>query len=209
MVLFRDPADFEWYLGRLRKYAKQYGLLIIGYCIMNNHVHLVVVPLFKDSMAKVIGLTHGQFSERFRARHGGRGSVWTGRYWSEQIPSERLWVTMLYVEQNPPRANLCSSALDYSWSSARAHVEGVDPHDILDWTMFDQPQRRLQWSRELGVQLPKSVIQELRQDPRAIPPSLRTLTAVAHEQAVRLRLEIEQDGALPSVWREVGHQADD
>lgn len=195
--VFRSRDDFLWYLKRLRKNAIEHGLLVLAYCLMTNHVHLLVVPLFETSLALAIGNTHGKHSARFRHRYGGHGTIWSGRFWSEVVPEDRFWVTFLYVEQNPRRAKMVERADQYEWSSARAHVEGIDAHDILDRTLFTNPKFRQVWSRELGIALPQDVLQALRRDREAGFPNPTQVEAIAHEKARLQRWsEIDFDPGL-------------
>lgn len=121
--VFFTIADRRRYLQFLQDYAQQYGLEILAYCLMINHVHLVVVPVREDSMAacmRAIGFRYAQYLNRLRRQEG---RVWHGRYFSCPLDNEDdyFWEAIRYVERNPVRAGLVTSPEVYEWSSAQAH----------------------------------------------------------------------------------------
>ncbi len=128
-VFFSD-ADRESYLRRLARCADRYGLEIWAYCLMTNHVHLIVRPERPDSLARTIGDTHGQHARRIHRREGWSGHLWANRYYSAALGPGHLWAAVRYVERNPVRAEVAAFAEEYPWSSARAHC-GLAPDGPL------------------------------------------------------------------------------
>jgi putative transposase len=123
---FLDDADRRDYLRLLREQSELFGLRIWAYCLMSNHVHLVVVGLKANSMARALGCAHGRYARRFNARSGWTGHLWAHRFYSSAMDQRHLWYAVRYVETNPVRAGLVRLAEDYPWSSARAHALRVD-----------------------------------------------------------------------------------
>jgi len=74
-VFFRDD-DRRVYLRLLKKKADQYGLDVIGYCLMSNHVHLVTIPRARDVLAKAIGRTHFRYTQHVNQSRGRSGHLW-------------------------------------------------------------------------------------------------------------------------------------
>jgi len=68
-VFFVDD-DRRVYLGLLKEQAERFGLEILGYCLMSNHVHLVAVPAGEDSLAKAVGRTHFLYTQYVNRLHG-------------------------------------------------------------------------------------------------------------------------------------------
>src|SRR5271169_7218914 len=64
------------YLDLLRKYIELYALSLLGYCLMSNHVHLVVVPRSAEGLAVALKQTHGRYAASWNALHGSSGPVW-------------------------------------------------------------------------------------------------------------------------------------
>jgi putative transposase len=105
----------------LRKFAESASVQISSYVLMPNHVHLVVIPEYKDSLAEMIGSAHGTYAEMFNAVYGTVGHLWEGRFASFVMDEPHFWNAIRYVERNPVRAGLVDRAEDYPWSSAGAH----------------------------------------------------------------------------------------
>ncbi len=119
--VFEDDEDRRTYLRFLKQYATRRGLAIWAYCLMTNHVHLVVVPEREDSLAKGLRDAHTVYAMRFNLRTGLSGHVWQGRFHSCVLDDAHLWAAVRYVERNPVRAGVVEHAEDYPWSSAAAH----------------------------------------------------------------------------------------
>jgi putative transposase len=120
--VFLTDGDREFYLGLLRKRSGQYGLEVLGYCLMMNHVHLLVRPETTESLAQALGRTHFIYSQRFNAEHTRSGHLWQARFYSCPAEETTLLAIMRYIEQNPVRAGIVTHAWEYPWSSAAAHV---------------------------------------------------------------------------------------
>jgi putative transposase len=137
--LFLDETDFRQYVDFLKERSIIYELDILGYCIMPNHVHLIVTPSYETSLCKCIGNTHRQYSQYFNKRYGSYGHQWQNRYYSYVLDKDHLLLAILYVDKNPVRAGMANSARDYFWSSALAHLGKENPNGLLDmqkWADF-------------------------------------------------------------------------
>src|SRR4051812_25751941 len=118
-VFFCD-ADHTIYLALLRDYAQRTGMQILGYCLMPNHVHLVLIPGRADSLAKGLGRVHNEYSRWLHIRQRLTGHLWQNRFFSCPLSENHLSAVLRYVERNPIRANLVDDAFAWRWSSARA-----------------------------------------------------------------------------------------
>jgi putative transposase len=146
--VFFTPQDRQVYLGLLRQYSQHYSLRILGYCLMSNHVHLVVRPAFADSLAKTLREVHGRYARYRNAIERVTGHLWQNRYYSCAFEEVCIASVMRYVELNPVRAGLAYSAADYVWSSALKHLGGPDPAgvvDMEDWSRRWTTQEWLTW----------------------------------------------------------------
>ncbi len=134
--VLESDSDRLVYLDLLRNYTRLHLLRLLGYCLMSNHVHLVVTPQRPESLAVAMRHVHGRYAAYFNARYGSSGHVWQGRYYSCPMDASRFWSALRYVELNPVRAGLAANAADYPWSSAALHCgdAGADGLvDLLDW----------------------------------------------------------------------------
>src|SRR5216684_753732 len=124
-VFFGD-ADYEAYRGLLAEGCRAAGVAVWAYCLMPNHVHLILVPSSEDGLRAALGEAHRRYTRLVNFREGWRGYLWQGRFASFPMDESHLLACARYVELNPVRARLARRARDWSWSSARAHLAGRD-----------------------------------------------------------------------------------
>jgi len=130
-VFFHD-ADRQLYLVLLNENAQRYGLRLLGYCLMDNHVHLIATPERDDSLARALGRTHADYARWLHIRERQTGHLWQNRFFSCPLDAGHCWAALRYVEQNPVRAGMVQAAWDWPWSSATAHISAADPNGLLD-----------------------------------------------------------------------------
>lgn len=128
-VFFCD-GDCLSYLAWLDEYSHRHGTAILAYCLMPNHVHLIVVPAHAHSLQRTFKPLHMRFAQRVNRMHGWIGHLWQGRFHSEPLTEGHLWNAVRYVELNPVRAGLVERAEDFVWSSAQGHC-GIRPDGLL------------------------------------------------------------------------------
>ena len=122
---FFEVDDFQFYLEILKKYAERYMFDIWAYCLMSNHVHILVVPKKEDSLARGIGGTNLIYTQYINRKYNRSGRLWQNRFFSAIIDTNiYLWAVASYIERNPLRAELVQKADAYKWSSCRAHMHG-------------------------------------------------------------------------------------
>jgi putative transposase len=140
--VFVADSDRSFYLGLLRKRSKQDGLEVLGYCLMTNHVHLLVRPAAAESLALTLGRTHFIYAQRFNIKFSRSGHLWQARFYSCPAEEGSLLAIMRYIEQNPVRAGIVGRAWEYPWSSAAFHVGKTKDSGLLDsasWTSEIDP----------------------------------------------------------------------
>ena len=124
MQTFFCDEDYREYLSLLVQWSGKHGNRIWSYCLMPNHVHLVVVPQSADGLCRAIGEAHRRYTRRVNFRERWRGHLWQGRFASFVMDEPHLLAAARYVERNPVNAGLVERAEDWPWSSAAAHVAG-------------------------------------------------------------------------------------
>ena len=148
---FFGPHDYKMYVDLLRKAREASGVEIWAYCLMPNHVHLIVVPQRCNSLAKFFRQAHRTYTLAINAREGWQGHLWQERFHSFVMDEDHLLAAVRYTELNPVRAGICESPGDWPWSSYRAHVDGVDDRlvnvgpmlsRIDGWTSYVKPEDR-------------------------------------------------------------------
>jgi putative transposase len=147
-VFFVDD-DRRVYLELLAAQAERFGLKLLGYCLMDNHVHLIGMPRGEASLAKAVGRAHFLYTQYVNRLHGRSGHLWQNRFYSCALDDEHLWNALGYVERNPVRARVVRGAWNYRWSSAAAHVGEGSPGELLDLTEWCERWTPAKWRSQL------------------------------------------------------------
>lgn len=123
---FFEEDDFRTYRELLAGAARVAGAQVWAYCLMPNHVHLIVVPADPDGLRATFANAHRRYARHINARNRWTGHLWQGRFGAVAMDEAHLVHAARYVALNPVRARLCDRAEDWPWSSARAHLAGCD-----------------------------------------------------------------------------------
>jgi putative transposase len=121
--VFVDEEDRKQYLLWIREYSIKYGLSVLAYCLMKNHVHFIAIPAKEDSLAKTFNTAHMRYSRYFNRKLKQRGHLWQGRFYSCVLDESHLILATRYIERNPVRAGLVKKPWQWPWSSASAHAQ--------------------------------------------------------------------------------------
>jgi len=124
-VFFGDD-DYVAYRGLLAQGCRAAGVEVLAYCLMPDHVHLILVPGDADGLRAALGEAHRRYTRHVNLREGWRGYLWQGRFASFPMDEPHLLASTRYVELNPVRAKRARRAGDWRWSSAKAHLAGAD-----------------------------------------------------------------------------------
>jgi putative transposase len=126
---FRRDGDYMLYLLHLRELADGLGCEVHAYCLMTNHVHMLLTPPSPDTCTVLMRNLGQRYVQHFNRTHERTGTLWEGRYRSFLVESARYALACYrYIEQNPLRAKLVREPADYPWSSHRANAGlGKDP----------------------------------------------------------------------------------
>ena len=141
-VFFSD-ADYLIYLSWLREYAGRHEVEVLAYCLMPNHVHLILVPAAAASMQLLLQQLHARYARHVNRARDSVGHLWQGRYFSSALDEPWRSIATRYVELNPVCAGMVARAEDFPWSSARAHC-GLGSDPVLS--------RQERWQRHLAEQ---------------------------------------------------------
>ena len=80
--VFYSPTDYKMYLSLVREHMKDAECRVLAYCLMTNHVHVVVVPGRLDSLAVLFRRVHGRYSQYLNTRLHRTGHLWQARFYS-------------------------------------------------------------------------------------------------------------------------------
>ena len=127
---FRADADYLVYLSQLRTLSIKHQCALHAYCLMTNHVHLLLTPTTEKSCTALMRDLGQRYVPYFNSRYGRTGTLWEGRFRSCIAESARYVLACYrYIELNPVRARMVSEPMAYPWSSYAAN-SGMrsDPH---------------------------------------------------------------------------------
>jgi putative transposase len=149
-VFFVDD-DRRLFLALLSEAAERFELVVDGYCLMTNHVHLVVTPRHETSLAEALKRTNQLYAQYVNRFHGRSGHLWQDRFFSCPLDDVHYWRALVYIERNPVRARLCRKAWRWRWSSAAAHCEGKDPTGLLNLPEWNKQMDSQRWRHLLTL----------------------------------------------------------
>jgi putative transposase len=122
-VIFAEEEDYQRYLNTLQRYKKKYGFKLFAYCLMTNHVHLLIKVGQEGTISRIvqsITIAHTRYYNYIYRRCG---HVWQGRFHSPIVSEDGYFLNVMkYIEQNPLRAGMVKKIEDYRWSSYLLNV---------------------------------------------------------------------------------------
>jgi putative transposase len=193
-VIFTSDADRLTYLELLREYSQLYGLSLLGYCLMSNHVHLIAIPHTTDALSHSLRQAHGRYAAYWNARQSSTGHVWQGRFYSCPLDESHLWAALRYTELNPVRAGMTESAQLWRWSSAAAHCVEQEPDAMLAMQPWRKRWTPTEWRDFLSCEESADDLRALRHSTHTGRPLGRPEFVAALEQATSRSLAPQKGG---------------
>jgi putative transposase len=130
--IVRDDIDRGWLMREVRQEVRQRGWLLIAFCLMDTHLHLLIETPEPD-LSVGIGRIQGRYARRFNKRHGSHGALFQQRYWSRRIDSAGYLVRVaIYVALNRVKPQICTHPSEWIWSSYRETAGLEAPSGLLD-----------------------------------------------------------------------------
>ena len=139
--VFFGEEDYKTYLSLLKETCEKAHIQVQAYCLMTNHVHLIVVPSEEFGL-RPIGEAHRRYTRYINMKKDWRGYLWQGRFGSYPMDDRYLYEAVRYVELNPVRAGLFPHPCDYRWSSARQRIGATGDFKVdsclavEDWDLY-------------------------------------------------------------------------
>lgn len=124
--VFFEEADYRAYRDLLVAAKPKAGVSVWGWCLMPNHVHLIVAPETADGLRLFLAESHRRYTRMINTRFDWRGHLWQERYHSFPMDDAHLVAALRYIDRNPVRARLVERPEDWAWSSARARLAGAE-----------------------------------------------------------------------------------
>lgn len=149
-TLFETDSDYDAFVPLIEQAKSQVSMRVLAFCVMPTHWHLVLWPENDEALSEYMRWLTVTHTQRWHARRGtaGTGPVYQGRFKSFPVQEDdHLWAVCRYAERNALRANLCTRADLWKWSSA--WTGGVLPVALTAWpvpkpndwlTLVNEPQ---------------------------------------------------------------------
>jgi len=168
-VFFSDEDRTE-FLALLDHHADLRQVLVHGYALMSNHIHLVVTGQAEDGVSRFMQHLTGQYAQYLHGRLNRCGRLWQSRFYSCVLDDLHFLAALAYVDLNPVRARIVTQATDYSWSSAAAHAGLSTPPPWLDLETLHRQISPDEWQHRLGQPQDRTAIAALRRATRTEIP---------------------------------------
>ena len=125
-AIFFEDGDHEVYLDLLAEQTRKAEVDVWAYCLMPNHVHMILRPTRSDDLGRAVGEAHRRYTNFINARGRWTGHLFQSRFASVVLDGNHLMRAVRYVSLNPVRARLVARPEEWKWSSVRAHLSGAD-----------------------------------------------------------------------------------
>lgn len=137
--VFIEKADYEYYLANLVEWKTHYDVAVYGWCLMTNHVHLILCPRSEgeaiSGLMRRLAARQSRYVNRLEQRIG---TLWAGRFKHSIVDTDNYLLACLrYVDLNPVRAGICRHPAAYPWSSYRQRMEPPRANGVSDWLDAD------------------------------------------------------------------------
>ena len=121
--VFYDAEDRAIFLLNLIKNSKKENVLVGSYCLMTNHIHLLLYPQTPKGLIRLMKLLAQLHTQHINRKYKRTGKLWENRYKLNIVDPDCEWIVARYIERNPVRAGIVKSAASYQYSSAAAHLK--------------------------------------------------------------------------------------
>lgn len=135
-TLFFDSGDYRAFLVVLCEASARFGIRLMAYCVMPNHWHLVLRPANGEQLSDFMHWLTMTHTQRWHCWHHttGTGPLYQGRFKATPVQcDDHLLRVIRYVERNPLKAGLVTTAETWKWSSLSQRLRGFQDPALADW----------------------------------------------------------------------------
>ncbi len=130
--LFREPDNYAYVLRQLKKYAVEFAVAVIAYCLMPNHYHLLLRQDGNMAAGELATRIFGGYSRAVNKRYGWSGTLFEGRFQAKHVDSEGYLLHLCrYIHANPVKDGLCQTLDQWPYSNYREWV-GLRHGSLVD-----------------------------------------------------------------------------
>ena len=140
--IFRDHEAADLMLTELSRLRDELGFALLGYALMPDHIHLIVVPTSAAKLSQITQSAKGRFARLWNKRRGHQGHIWQPRFYESAVRTqEQLGQWLEYVDRNPVQAGLAQSPEEYPYCSAGGKLK-ADIEAYLGGSRTDRAKAR-------------------------------------------------------------------
>lgn len=127
--IFEDSIDIKFYIKNMYEIKDKYNVKIIAYCIMNNHVHMLLETAGVENLSKYMHCLNTRFGQYYNKKYKRVGYVFRDRYKAEGIYNEKqLYNCIKYIYDNPVKAEICKKPEEYEFSNYKK-IDFIDDEE--------------------------------------------------------------------------------
>lgn len=140
-VIFEDDEDRLRLLQTLKKYKAISQYQLYGYCLMDNHIHLLINEN-EEALSNIIKRISASYVYWYNNKYERNGHLFQERFKSEVVENHPYFVTVLrYIHQNPVKAGLADHVSACEWTSYQTYIRDANMVDIDDVLNLFSPDR--------------------------------------------------------------------
>lgn len=166
---FRCDSDYLLYLLHLRELSAKHACAVHAYCLMTNHVHLLLTPSTERGCTNLMRDLGQRYVQYFNRRYGRIGTLWQGRFFASVAESAHYVLGCYrYIERNPVKAGMVKTPTAYPWSSAAVNTGAredrlITPHAEYLALATDAGKREACWRLLLEEELEPSLRERIEE----------------------------------------------
>lgn len=169
-AIFLEEEDYRRYLSFLYHYKLKYNFKLFAYCLMTNHVHLLI-QVNTVSISKIMQAITISHTKHYHYKYRCCGHIWQGRFKSPIVSDDEYMLSvMAYIEQNPLRAKMVKNVEDYFWSSYKMNISRkeyklIDRKENPVWQQLgiDDQERIKKYRDSLNQRIEERKVKEIQQ----------------------------------------------
>ena len=151
--IFEKAEDIKYYIKIMYHLTKEQKIKIVGYCIMNNHAHMLIKAEEIKELSKYMQRLNTKYGKYYNKKYSRVGYVFRDRYRAEGIYTEKyLYNCLKYIYNNPVKAGICKKAEDYPYSNYKR----IDKELNENYTFIDVDDN----DEDIGEKIIKNFLKE-------------------------------------------------
>ena len=162
--ILNEVEDKRQYLKFINKVKKEIDVYIVSYCIMDNHVHILIKEEYIECLSRFMHKVNTLYAMYYNKKYNRVGYVFRDRYKSQVIYSEKqLYTCINYIHNNPVKAGICRLASEYEYSSYNEYIKNMEEIQrninglLIKEDILDKKENFLEIEEEKEVEIKKAI----------------------------------------------------